>query len=324
MIKLIPKTDIDFVAKRWIFFGISITLMAAGIISVAVKGLNFGLDFTGGTLVQVQFDKPAAIGEVRAALEKAGISASLQSYTGRNSFAISVKGKQDNVNVIGNKIKDALSSAMPDKKFETERLEYVGPAVGRDMTKKALWAMALSFLAMIVYIAFRFSNPLWGTMGVIADFHDIIIVVGILSMTGKEIDLVIIAAILTIAGYSINDTVVTYDRMREHLRLNVRMPLKELINRSINECLARTVMTNVTVLLAVLCLFILGGEVLHNFAFTMLVGCLLGTYSTIAIATPLLYEWAEGRKSAAPEAAPQPQVQQQSKKQKRNAQNTPV
>ncbi|MDD2772332.1 MAG: protein translocase subunit SecF [Elusimicrobiales bacterium] len=331
MMTLIPKTNLDFISKRWIFFGISLTLMALSFVSFAVKGLNLGLDFTGGTLLQVQFSQPAGIDAVRSALDKAGINGvSLQTFTGRNAYAISVKGKQENVNVIGNKLKDALTAGLSGNAFKVERLEYVGPAVGRDMTKKALWAMILSFFGMIVYIAFRFSNPLWGAMGVIADFHDIIIVVGILSLTGKEIDLVVIAAVLTIAGYSINDTVVTFDRMREHLKLNVRMPLGELINRSINETLSRTMMTTATVFLAILSLYFLGGEVIHNFAFTMLVGCILGTYSTIAIATPLLYEWAEGRNSKKQSQQPEkPQAiaqQQQgySKKARKNAQNTPV
>jgi len=330
MMTLLSKTNIDFISKRWIFFSLSIAMLALSFISFAVKGLNLGLDFTGGTMLQVQFEQPVGIDAVRASLAKAGIGGvSLQSFTGRNAYAISVKGKQENVNTIGGKLKDALVSGNPGNSFKVERLEYVGPAVGRDMTKKALWAIVLSFIGMIIYIAFRFSNPLWGAMGVIADFHDIIIVLGVLSFTGKEIDLVVVAAVLTIAGYSINDTVVTFDRMREHLKLNVRMPLGELVNRGINETLARTVMTTVTVFLAVLSLFFLGGEVIHNFAFTMLVGCILGTYSTLAIATPLLYEWVEGRhggKQARQPERPQPSQQQQgsSKKARKNAQNTPV
>jgi preprotein translocase subunit SecF len=327
MMTLVPKTNIDFIGKRWIFFGISLTLMVLSVISLATRGLNLGLDFTGGTLVQVQFEKQIDTGDLRSAMDKAGIGATIQSYTGRNAFAISVKGKQDSVNTVGGKIQAAITAAMPAVPFKVERVEYVGPAVGRDMAKKALWAMSLSFMMMIVYIAFRFSNPLWGTMGVIADFHDIFITVGILSLTGKEIDLVVIAAVLTIAGYSINDTVVTFDRMRENMRNNIRIPLGELINRSINETLARTVMTTATVFLAVLALFFLGGEVIHNFAFTMFVGVILGTYSTVAIATPLLFEWAEGRhqnkKAEEPQqekAAQQQKPQQpQGRKAKKNA-----
>ena len=322
MMTLVPKTNIDFIGKRWIFFGLSLTLMVLSIISFAVKGFNLGLDFTGGTLVQVQFEKPVSIGELRAAIDKTGMEAAIQSFTGRNAYAISIKGKQDSINTVGGKIKDAITVGIPTAPFKVERVEYVGPAVGRDMAKKALWAMVLSFMAMIVYIAFRFSNPLWGTMGVIADFHDIFITVGILSLTGKEIDLVVIAAVLTIAGYSINDTVVTFDRMRENMRSNIRIPLRELINRSINETLARTVMTTATVFLAVMALFFFGGEVIHNFAFTMIVGVVLGTYSTVAIATPLLFEWAEGHSGSKPSAEPVKQIakpSQQVKKVKYNA-----
>ncbi|MCX5783081.1 MAG: protein translocase subunit SecF [Elusimicrobia bacterium] len=291
MMVLIPKTNIDFIGKRFVLFAISGFFIALGIVAIAVKGINFGLDFTGGTLVQVQYDSPVVIGDVRGALQKAGITAGIQSFTGRNSFAIRVKGRQENVNEVGNKITGALKAAMPDKSFKEERREYVGPTVGRDLARRAVMALVFSMFGIIVYVAFRFSNPIWGTMGVLALFHDVFITLGFMTLTGREIDLVIVAALLTIAGYSINDTIVIFDRMRENMRLHVKMPLGELVNKSINETLSRTLITNFTVLSAVAVLYFAGGDVINDFAFAMLVGSIFGTYSTIAIATPLVYQW---------------------------------
>jgi len=321
MMTLIPKTNIDFISKRYLLFAVSGFFILLGILSIVFKGVNLGLDFTGGTMVQAKFEQPVSISELRDALKAAGIDASIQSYVGRNAYAVSVKGRQENVGEHGAKIKDALASAFSGKGFTVERMEYVGPAVGRDLAKKALWALVLSFFGIIIYVAFRFSNPIWGTMGVVALLHDVFIALGFLSLTGREVDLVIVAALLTIAGYSINDTIVIFDRMRENMRLNVRMPLKELINKSINETLSRTFITNFTVLAAVLVLYFFGGDVINNFAFVMLVGSISGTYSTIAIATPLVYEWEVGRRERSQAAA---QVPLKSKKARRDAQNTPV
>ena len=295
MITLIKKTNIDFVARRGMFFAISGLAIAAGAASLAVKGANMGLDFTGGTLVQVKFEVPTGIAEVRKAVGDSGIEAGIQTFTGRNSFAIKVKGKQENVNEIADRLIQGLRTNMPGNAFTEERRDYVGPVVGRDLSKKALFAIILSMFGIIVYVAFRFSNPVWGAAGVIALLHDVFITLGALSITNREVDLVIVAALLTIAGYSINDTIVIFDRMRENLIKFPKMRLGELVNASVNETLSRTLITNATVLGVVVILFLFGGEVINNFAFAMLVGSIAGTYSTIAIATPLVYQW-EGRR----------------------------
>jgi len=295
MITLIRKTNIDFVARRGMFFAISGLAIAAGLVSLAVNGANLGLDFTGGTLVQVKFDQPMDISGVRKALKAAGIEAGIQTFTGRNAFAIKVKGKQENVNEIADKLTRGLKENMPGNSFVEERRDYVGPVVGRDLSKKALFAIVLSLFGIIVYVAFRFANPVWGAAGVIALLHDVFVTLGALSITGREVDLVIVAALLTIAGYSINDTIVIFDRMRENLNKFPKMRLGELVNVSVNETLSRTLITNATVLGVVVILFLFGGEVINNFAFAMLVGSISGTYSTIAIATPLVYQW-EGRR----------------------------
>jgi len=291
MMVLIKKTNIDFIAKRHIFFAISALVIGAGVLSVAMKGLNLGLDFTGGTLLQLRFASPVKTEQVRAAMSKAGLETSIQSFNDRNAYQIKVKGSQEKVNEISDKIMASLAANLPGNAFTEERRDYVGPVVGRDLAKKALFAMVLSLFGIIVYVAFRFSNPVWGAAGVLAIFHDVAVTMGALSMTNREIDLVIVAALLTIAGYSINDTIVIFDRMRDNIRMFPKMALGKLVNTSVNETLSRTLITNFTVLAVVAILFLFGGEVINNFAFAMLVGSICGTYSTIAIATPLVYQW---------------------------------
>lgn len=296
MIKFIKKTNIDFIAKRYIFFAVSGLALAAGIASVSFKGVNMGLDFTGGTLLQVKFEKPITIAEVRKAVKAADIETSIQTFTGRNAFGIKVKGKQENVNEIADKILTALKTGVPGNSFIEERRDYVGPVVGRDLSKKAMFAIILSLFGIIIYVAFRFSNPIWGAAGVLALLHDVFLTFGAMSITNREVDLVVVAALLTIAGYSINDTIVIFDRMRENINKFPKMRLGELVNVSLNETLSRTLITNSTVLCVVAILFFFGGDVINNFAFAMLVGSISGTYSTIAIATPLVYQWEHRRK----------------------------
>ncbi|MDQ7771918.1 MAG: protein translocase subunit SecF [Elusimicrobiales bacterium] len=291
MIKLVGKTNIDFVGKRFAFFGLSAAIVLAGIISLSVKGLNLGLDFTGGTMLQVAFEKPVAIAEVRKAMSDAGVEAVIQSYVGRNAYSVRVKGKQDNVNEVANRIIKGFETAFPGNKYIEEKRDYVGPVVGRDLAKKAMFAIILSLFGIIIYVAFRFSNPIWGAAGVLALAHDVFITMTALSLTNREIDLVVVAALLTIAGYSINDTIVIFDRMRENIRKFPKMELGKLINVSVNETISRTIITNMTVLTVVLILFVFGGDVINNFAFAMLIGSIAGTYSTMAIATQTVYQW---------------------------------
>ena len=291
MMNLVRKTNIDFIAKRYVFFAVSGLAIAAGIVSVGFKGANLGLDFTGGTLLQVKFETPITIAEVRKAVKDAGIEAGIQTFTGRNAFGIKVKGRQENVNEIADKVLRGLKAGMPGNAFIEERRDYVGPVVGRDLSKKALFAIILSLFGIIIYVAFRFSNPVWGAAGVLALLHDVFVTFGAMSITNREVDLVVVAALLTIAGYSINDTIVIFDRMRENIKKFPKMRLGELVNVSVNETLSRTLITNATVLGVVAVLFFFGGDVINNFAFAMLVGSICGTYSTIAIATPLVYQW---------------------------------
>lgn len=294
MMELIKGTNIDFLKKRFHFFAISGTVMLIGIVSLLAKGLNFGLDFTGGSLLQIKFERKISILDMRKNLKASGVEPMIHEYSD-NVFALKVKGAQEDVNEVAEKIISALETSFPKNKFTEEKRDFVGPVVGRDLTKKAIFAMILSLIGIIIYIAFRFSNPVWGTAGVVALAHDIFIVLTAFSLTGREIDLVIIAALLTIAGFSINDTIVIFDRMRENIKKFPKKPLKDLINLSINETLSRTIITSVTVFFCSASLFIFGGIVINDFAFAILLGTISGVYSTIAIASPLVYQWSKRR-----------------------------
>ena len=286
--RIIGKTNIDFMGKRKIFYVFSVTVIMAGIVSVLIKGLNLGLDFTGGTLLQVKFEEKMEIHKLREIFKKGNIDATIRAFQD-NSYAILVKGKQEDVNEYANKIINLLDRNKI--RFIEEKRDFVGPVVGKELAKKAIFAIVLSLVGIVVYIAFRFANPVWGITGVIALLHDVFIAIAAMSLTNREIDLVIVAALLTIAGYSINDTIVIYDRMRENTKKFPKMPLKDLLNLSINETLSRTIITTLTVIFVLVVLYFLGGSAINDFTFCMLVGTLSGVYSTIAIATSLGYEW---------------------------------
>ncbi|MBR4356194.1 MAG: protein translocase subunit SecF [Elusimicrobiaceae bacterium] len=292
MMNLFPKTHIDFLKYRKVYFSLFGAILVLGTICFVTKGFNMGIDFTGGTMVQVQFNAPVEINQVRQALTTTGTTSELQSY-GDNAFSISEKSTEQEVGVVQTRIEKALDAL--NVPYTVQQTNSVGPAVGASMTERALWAILLSLVLIIVYVAFRFSNILWGVSGVIALFHDLFVMAVAFSLTGREIDLVVVAAFLTVAGFSINDTIVIFDRMRENIRLHPKMTFAELINTSINETLSRTVITTVTVLFALFVLYFFGGEVINSFAFAMLIGCISGVYSTIALTTPLVYTWSHGQ-----------------------------
>ena len=291
MMHLLPKTNIDFLKYRKVYFVLFALLLIGGVICFATKGFNLGIDFTGGTLVQVKFDKPVEMSVLRDALDNTGEESAIQTY-GDNTFAIREKSTSSEVGVVQARIEKALQAVQVP--FTIQQTNSVGPAVGDNMTERAMWAILLSLVFIIIYVAFRFSNILWGISGVVALFHDLFAMALAFSITQREIDLVIVAAFLTVAGFSINDTIVIFDRMRENIRLHPKMSMRELINLSINETLSRTIITTLTVLFALVVLYFFGGEVINSFAFAMLVGCIAGVYSTIALTTPLVYAWNNG------------------------------
>lgn len=292
MMKLLPKTNIDFLKYRKVYFTPFALLLIGGVICFFIKGFNMGIDFTGGTMVQVKFEAPVDMSDIRAALTNTGANSELQSF-GDNSYAISEKSTADEVGVVQARIEKALNTL--NVPYTVLLTNSVGPAVGDNMTERALWSILLSLVFIIIYVAFRFSNILWGISGVVALFHDLFVMAVAFSLTQREIDLVVVAAFLTVAGFSINDTIVIFDRMRENFRLHPKMSFGEIINLSINETLSRTIITTLTVLFALVVLFFFGGEVINSFAFAMLVGCLAGVYSTITLTTPLVYAWSHGQ-----------------------------
>ena len=292
--------DIDWVGRRRWGFAVSGLVLTASVASVLVQGMNYGIDFTGGTLVEVTYAAPKSLADLRGDLVRAGYpDAELQSFSGTNAFAIRVKGSETVNAQSVERLIATLQAADPSNTIRVDRKEYVGPAVGRHLKHRAIVAIVLAIVAIIIYVAFRFKNPLWGAAGVAALLHDVVAAVGLISVTRMEVDIVIVAAILTIAGYSINDTIVIFDRMRERQRASQREPLSTVINASVNETLTRTLLTNGTVLTVVAVLYFFGGKVIHDFALVMIAGSLIGTYSTIAIATPLIFERHVHRGSAA-------------------------
>lgn len=294
--RLFQKTNFDFMGKRYVAYAISATLLGAGITSLVLKGgPKLGIDFTGGSVVQLAFKSPQPLDRIRPSLEKGGYpSVDLQSIADGAGVIVRVPKGAQAADTVGQDVyrilKEQLPEALdtPDKAIE--RAEYVGPAVGRHLTDQALGAIFWASLLIILYVAFRFRSLVWGFTSIIAMIHDVITVVGVFSILNKEVTITVVASILTLAGYSLNDTIVVYDRMRENLHLSRKEDLFSLINRSINETLSRTVVTSISVIMVLCVLYFFGGDVIHDFSFAMLIGILIGTYSSIFVAAPMIYE----------------------------------
>jgi preprotein translocase subunit SecF len=287
LLKLIPAgTTIPFIGKRTIFFAISGFLMVVSLAFFAVRGLNYGIDFKGGIVIEVKTAEAADIGAMRSMLSGLGVGeVGLQEFGAPNEILIRVQrqvGGEGAQQVAVEKVKAALGSGV-----EYRRTEFVGPKVSNELFWDGVYAVTAAIVAILMYVWFRFEWQ-FGICAVVALVHDVFSTIGIFALLGMEFNLSTVAAILTIAGYSINDTVVVFDRVRENLRKYKVMTLGELFDLSINQTLSRTVMTSVTTLLALLALYFLGGEVLRGFSFAMIWGVLIGTYSSICLAVPLL------------------------------------
>jgi preprotein translocase subunit SecF len=303
-VELLTKTNIDFIGKRYFFFGVTGILILMGIVSLIVRGgPNYGIDFTGGLLLQVGFNRPMDMVGFRSTLDAAGITGCELQSSG-DSVIVRIKQKDLNADAFASKVMQAMNQKYSDLKPIVERKEFVGPAVGKHLRQQALLAITFSLLGIIVYVAFRFNSGVWGVAGVFALFHDVFIVFGLFSVFNKEVTLTVITALLTLAGYSMNDTIVVYDRIRDNLKLYNKKTLYEILNDSINQTLSRTVITSVTVFIVVLGLFLFGGEVIHDFSFALLMGVVVGTYSSIYVASPMIYEWEEYKKRRAAKFMP--------------------
>jgi len=290
-VQILKGTHFDFVAKRKIAFAVSAGLIIMGIISlIAHKGPSFSIDFAGGTLLQIKFEKRLAVEEIRNSLDKIGWGdAEIQMFGQGDEALIRVK-KQAVGTKAADQIKAALAKDFPDNKFEVRREEKVGPKIGGELKGKAVRAILIAMLGILIYISWRFEFK-FAVGAIAALFHDVLITVGIFSLLNKEISLAIVAALLTIVGYSLNDTIVVFDRIREDLALMRGQSYESIINASINQTLSRTIITSFTTLVVVICLFALGGEVIRDFAFALMVGVIVGTYSSIFVASPVLIEW---------------------------------
>jgi|CXWL01.1.fsa_nt_gi preprotein translocase subunit SecF len=293
--ELFKKPDIDFIGLRWFPITVSALIMAFSVGSMAIKGFNYSIEFTGGTLLQISFPAGSSVdvAGMRKTLESAGLNTEIQSVEGeRPTFILREQATDDAAaTAFADKTLALLKSAFPSSAPAIDRKDVIGPVVGKDLRRRTVWAIVLSLLGIVVYVAYRFENPIWAVAGVIALFHDVIGVAGLFSFLGLPMDLLIVTALLTIAGYSISDTIVIFDRMREKLRYERGMPLAELINSSMNETLSRTIITVLTVQIVSLVLLFFGGPVLHDFALAMVVGNLLGTFSSLGVAAPLVYEY---------------------------------
>ncbi len=292
--EILGKTKFDFIGKRHIAYTVSAILVALGILAlvqISRGAADLGIDFAGGTSTQVKFERPVDLGAVRAALSQAGIKDSEpQQFADGRTVMVRLKRGSGGETGTAEKVQEALRKGIPDNPFTVEASSEVGPAIGRELQQKALIAIGISLAGIIVYIAWRFEFR-FGVAATVATFHDVLAVLGIVFVLQKEITLLIITALLTIAGYSLTDTVVVYDRIRENLRARRKETLGEVMNVSINQVLSRTFMTSLTTLLGALGLFLIGGEVLHDFAFALIIGVIVGTYSSWFVASPLIYEW---------------------------------
>jgi preprotein translocase subunit SecF len=288
----------------------------AGIISMGMhwtrigSPVPLGVDFKGGTQVQAQFSRTPDINSIRRAMDQAGVKdATIQTIKAvddpsGNEVLISLPEQHDESSLDAGRqqIVTALQEHYSDNSFTVRNVQVVGPTVGKQLEKQALLATLYSMLGMLVYLWFRFQL-IYGVAAVVACFHDTLITVGAFALTNQEISLTVIAAILTLVGYSMNDTIVVFDRIRENLRLSRRESLPEVVNRSINQTLSRTVLTSGLTFLTVLSLYVFGGQVLRGFSFALVIGILIGTYSSIAVAAPMLVAWQEWRARQGNEAA---------------------
>jgi preprotein translocase subunit SecF len=294
-----PDTNLDFIGKRKLAMIISAILILVGFASLAVNGgPKYGIDFAGGTLVQVKFAKATDATEVKKALSGLDLGNPVVQYFGedQDEFMIRVEKTSGELQGFSTLILSALEKTYEKGNVDVRRVEMVGPQVGKDLRYKGLQALLYAMLGILVYVSWRFEFR-FAVGAIIALLHDVLITLAAFSVFGKEIDLPIIAAFLAIIGYSLNDTIIVYDRIRENLGKHHKESFSFIVNRSINETLSRTLLTSGTTLLVVLALFVLGGGVIHNFAFAMLVGILVGTYSSIFVASPILIYWEE-RKTA--------------------------
>jgi preprotein translocase subunit SecF len=301
-LELFRTTNIDWLGKKWYFLGFSLIFSVAGVLSMLFwHHIPLGVDFKGGTQIRVAFDQSPNEDHLRQAMDKAGVRdftiqrVSDPSGHAANKVIIALPEAGDQSHDVGRQsVENALNANYHDSGHTIEQIEIVGPTAGKQLQRQAALATLYSLLGMLIYLWFRFEL-IYGVAAVVAVFHDTLITVGAFSLTNQEITLTVIAAILTLIGYSMNDTIVVFDRIRENLALSRRESLHDVVNRSINQTLSRTVISSGLTFLTVMSLYLFGGEVLHGFSFALVIGILIGTYSSIAVAAPMLVAYQDWR-----------------------------
>ena len=302
--ELFRDAKIDWLGKKWYFLGFSLIFSVAGVLSMLFwHGIPRGVDFKGGTEIQVQFTGTPSEDHIRQALSAAGVKDAIvypisdTNGQSANTEIISLPETSDAAHSVGsNQVEAALNAAYHDSGFTIQKTDIVGPTAGKQLQRQAALATGYSLLGMLIYLWFRFEL-IYGVAAVVAVFHDTLITIGAFSLTNQEISLTVVAAILTLIGYSMNDTIVVFDRIRENLALSRRETLTDVVNRSINQTLSRTVISSGLTFLTVLSLLVFGGPVLRGFSFALTVGIVIGTYSSIAVAAPMLVAYQDWRKS---------------------------
>ena len=298
MFRIIKETNIDFIGfrrKAFVLSGLLILLGLAAFFMILSGKAKMGIDFAGGTMVQGSFENPINIADLRSAVTDGGFSEAfiqeLSQYTVPNSYIIRVKETTAGEEKAVDKLTNIIAERFSDNKFTKDSEHTIGPAVGESLRKSAQWAVLISVLGMIIYIWLRFDLRA-GFAATVATFHDVLTVLGIFFILNKEITLLVVTALLTLAGYSLTDTVVVYDRIRENLKkYRKKGEFVGTVNLSINEVLSRTLMTTLSVLLVVVTLYFFGGEVLRDFALALIIGVIVGTYSSVFVASPIVVEW---------------------------------
>lgn len=297
MLEILGQTNIDFMGKRklaFVFSGVMMVLGLIAVVQIARGQANLGIDFAGGTEVQVKFERPIRVDEVRKVLADNGLGhAGLQEFVEENKILVRVKTATTIEEKVAEQVLATFARAFPDNKFVVDATTEIGPTIGKKLQEDALIAVLISFAGIILYIAARFEFR-FGVAAAVATFHDVLAVLGGFYVLDREITLLVITALLTLAGYSLTDTVVVFDRIRENLKTRRRDAIEAVINGGINQVLSRTIVTSLTVVLVLIPLTLAGGEVLHDFALALLWGVVIGTYSSIFVASPLLLIWPGG------------------------------
>ncbi len=288
-----PGIDLDFVGKMKLFAFISAALVVLSLLLILIGGFNYGIDFAGGSLLQFHFRKDLTVEQVRETLRTIGMAESeIQRSEKDGDFLLRIPSSDEALDQIRTRVLAAFQQELGEQGVELRRAEQVGPKVGRDLSRKALLAVIWSSLGILVYIWWRFGFRVEFALAVVvADIHDVLLTLGLFAITGKEVSLTVLAAVLTVAGYSVNDSIVVLDRIRENLRGRPRDPLERVVNASLNETLSRTFLTGGSVLFTLIALMVFGGDVLGDFALALLVGVLAGTYSSIFVVAPIVLYW---------------------------------